>query len=248
MAGESAERQERGVITAINGCVKLNNNKPIIVSGEKNIKTEIKSVTRAEKFNGRSESGSEPYTDLMIYGTKTYNISNKGEAAPSLAGGGLSGIEFILPGLVESFLIQGVKEYKKKRIRENEVVPELYGKVAVSDVKLILKGNKKMGGPIDFMYIGPMDVTRKFENGKCILNGGFYTLEQYIAKIGGSLYLRARKRREDQPFVGDAILDKAGLPAIYGKSPSRGDSGRRIVVIDKAPSTALTFNLSPVGK
>jgi hypothetical protein len=35
MAGRSAERQEQGVIKAIRACVKANNNKPIIVCGEK---------------------------------------------------------------------------------------------------------------------------------------------------------------------------------------------------------------------
>jgi hypothetical protein len=119
MAGESAERQETGVIDAIHRSVRTNGNKPITVVGA-NGKT-IKNVVEAKKHSGRTVSGSEPYTDVIISTTsKKYNVSNKGESAPSLAGGGLSGIETILPGLVKKFLVEGVKQYTKKKYRNDE--------------------------------------------------------------------------------------------------------------------------------
>jgi hypothetical protein len=51
--------------------------------------------------------------------------------------------------------------------------------------------------------------------------------------------LRLRKRREDQPFE-PTKKDSKGLPLILGRSPSRGDSGRRIVTAKKPPKNALT--------
>jgi len=246
MAGKSAERQETGVINAINRSVKTNGGKSITVVGANGKK--INNVVKAEKYTGRSSSGSEPYTDVIITTSqKKYNVSNKGEQAPSLAGGGLAGIETILPGLVKKFLVEGVKEYTKKRFKTGDKVPELFGKINQDDVKLLLKGNKEVGGPIDFMYIGPMDVEFEYKDGVCTLNGNFYTIDEYYKKVGGTLYIRARKRREDQPFTRDEV-DKQGLPLIYGKSISSNDRGRRIVVADKAPSTSISFSVPKIGK
>jgi hypothetical protein len=246
MAGVSAERQETGVIDAIRRSVRTNGNKPITLIGANGKK--ITNVVDAEKHSGRTASGSEPYTDVIIHTTsKKYNVSNKGESAPSLAGGGLSGIETILPGLVKKFLVEGVKQYTKKKYKTGDAVPELFGLIDSGDVKLLLRGNKDVGGPIDFMYIGPMDVEFIYQDGTCTLNGNFYTIDDYYKKVGGKLYIRARKRREDQPFTKDE-MDKEGLPLIYGKSKTKSDRGRRIVVADKAPTTAITYNIPKVGK
>lgn len=246
MAGASAERQETGVIDAITRSIKSNGNKPIILTGQNG--TKLSGVTSAKKHSGRTISGSEPYTDVIIQtGAKAFNVSNKGDSAPSLAGGGLSGIETILPDLVKMFLVAGVKQYVKKKYKTGDKVPELFGQIHPTDVKLLLKGNKDVGGPINYMYIGPMDVKFTFKNGICTLNGSFYTIDQYYQKVGGKLYIRARRRREDQLFTRDEV-DKNNLPLIYGRSKSRGDSGRRIVVTDKAPSTSISFVMSSIGK
>lgn len=242
MAGASAERQETGVINAIKRSVKTNGNSPITIIGANGKR--INGVIGAEKHSGRTSSGSEPYTDVIIKTQgKSYNVSNKGESAPSLAGGGLSGIETILPGLVKKFLVEGVKQYTRKKYKTGDDVPELFGLIDSADVKKLLRGNSAVGGPIDFMYIGPMDVEFTYKDGICKLNGNIYSIDEYYTKVGGKLYIRARKRREDQPFTKDEV-DNQGLPLIYGKSRTKTDRGRRIVVADKAPSTAITFNIS----
>jgi hypothetical protein len=241
MAGVSAERQETGVIDAITRSVRTNGGSPVTVVGANG--TTINNVVSAEKHSGRTVSGSEPYTDVILNTTsKAYNVSNKGDSAPSLAGGGLSGIETILPGLVKKFLVEGLKQYTKKGFKTGDMVPELFGLIDSADVKKLLRGNREVGGPIDFMYIGPMDVEFSFKDGVCKLNGSFYSIDDYYKKVGGKLYIRARRRREDQPFTRDEV-DKEGLPLIYGKSKTKSDRGRRIVVTDKAPSTSITFNI-----
>ena len=64
MAGAAAERQETGLVDAINEAVKKNKKNPItLIAG----KTKLTAVIRAEKFEGRQVGGSEPYTDVQIF-------------------------------------------------------------------------------------------------------------------------------------------------------------------------------------
>jgi len=236
MAGQKAERQEQGLIDAIRMGFGKNGGKPFTVVGANGIR--IPRVKFAEKFEGRSSAGTEPYTDVIITTDRTtFNVSNKGESAPSIAGGGLEGLELAVPGLTKMFLNAALNEYIKKGFISGMMdVPDMYGKVSDNLKEKIVVGNKKMGGPIDYMYIGPMDVKYTFSAGTLRLNGSFYPAKKYAKD--NDLYLRLRKRRVDQPFVAEE-KDSKGLPLIMGKSPSRGDKGRRIVTVKKPPRNAL---------
>lgn len=242
MAGESAERQEQGVINAINSAVKKNKNNPVtVVAG----KTVISGVKKADKFKGRQEGGSEPYTDVVfiLHNGKQINLSLKGESAPSLAGGGLKGLELAVPGIAKKFMNAAYTELKnKKKLNPGDKVPDVFGKIGGADKVKIVVGNAKMGGPIDYMYIGPMSVTGPYDAKKntVTLNGAMTEAKAYAKSH--ELYFRLRARREDQRFDPDA-KDKDGSPKIYGVSPSKGDSAGRIVVTDKVPSTAVIVNL-----
>ena len=63
MAGVSAERQETGVVNAINNTVKKNKKAPIVVEAGG---TRVTNVIGAKKYTGRQSSGSEPYTDVIL--------------------------------------------------------------------------------------------------------------------------------------------------------------------------------------
>ena len=91
------------------------------------------------------------------------------------------------------------------------------------------------------MYIGPMNVTGTYDEKKNILNlnGNIFEAKKYAASH--KLFFRLRARREDQRF--DPNASNKGVPKIYGKSPSRGDSSGRIVVTDKVPSRAIIIKL-----
>ena len=115
-------------------------------------------------------------------------------------------------------------------------LPDMYGKVSDNLKQQIVVGNAAMGGPINYMYIGPMDVTYRYGSGVVRVNGKFYDAIKYAKK--NDLYLRLRKRRVDQPFAPNE-KDRQGLPLIMGKSPSRGDKGRRIVTVAKPPGNAV---------
>lgn len=241
MAGASAERQETGVINAVNNAVKKNGKKPItLVAG----KTTIKNVIKASKFGGRQLGGSEPYTDVVIETAdgKQMNLSLKGESAPSLAGGGLKGLELAAPGIAAKFMKAAFTKLNKM-IHVGDKVPDVFGKIGDSDKLKIVVGTKAMGGPIDFMYIGKMDVAAKYDATKNILtmsNGALIPAKQYAQEH--DLFFRLRARREDQRFDPDA-KDKLGVPKIYGVSPSKGDSAGRIVVVDKVPATGVVVNI-----
>ena len=241
MAGASSERQENGLIKAINDAVKANKNNPVTVIFDN---MTLSGVTKAEKFGGRQAGGSEPYTDVVMYrGTKTLNLSCKGESAPSLAGGGLKGLELAVPGIAKKFMMKAFEHLKtKKKLKIGDKVPDVYGKISKQDKLKIVVGNKAMGGPIDYMYIGPMDVTKQYDSAKNRLkiSGSMYGAESYANSK--ELYFRLRARREDQRFDPTA-KDSMGTPKIYGKSPSKGDSAGRIVVTDSTPASAVTVNL-----
>jgi len=111
MAGAAAERQETEFIRAIERAVRANKKNPITVCAGGIL---IEGVIKGTKYNGRQQSGSEPYTDVVLETAmkkkNILNLSLKGTSAPSLAGGGLKGIETIIPGLGNRFMRIAHKE------------------------------------------------------------------------------------------------------------------------------------------
>ena len=246
MAGISAERQEIGLINSVNEAFQNRKSKPFSLIASNN--TVIHRCISAEKFEGRSSAGTEPYTDVVINleNNISLNLSNKGEEAPSIAGGGIEGLELIVPGLTRKFLHAALKKYIDLGYKDGDIIPDIYGKINDRFKELVVVGNEKMGGPIDYMYIGPMDVT--YNQSKVSSAAGISYGNE--VKVNGELipakefardhdiYLRLRKRRADQPFDTTGT-DNKGFPIIMGKSPSRGDKGRRIVTVKKPPLNAI---------
>jgi hypothetical protein len=209
-------------------------------------KTKIPGVVKAYKFTGRQEGGSEPYIDVVfeLHDGKQVGLSCKGKSAPSLAGGGLSGLELAVPGIAKKFMTSAFTHLSKKlNLQPGDKVPDVYGKIGNADKVKIVVGNKKMGGPIDYMFVGTMDVKAKYDQAKNELTFGDTEItpaKKYAEEH--ELYFRLRARREDQRFD-PTSKDKDGSPKIYGKSPSRGDSAGRIVIQDKTPSNAGIVNI-----
>lgn len=236
MAGASAERQEQGFIDGIKSAIKKNQGNPVTVKAGS---VTVTGVNYAEKYTGRQAGGSEPYTDIVIKTVdgKSLNLSMKGPSAPSLAGGGLAGLELAVPGLAKKFMMASAEQLKKDKLNPGDKIPDIYGKIGNNDKILIVVGNKAMGGPIDYMYIGPMNVRADYDEDKNVvtLDGNLYEAVAYARSH--DLYFRLRARREDQRYDPTA-KDASGTPKIYGKSPSKGDSAGRIVVTDKTPANA----------
>jgi hypothetical protein len=231
--GKAAERQEQGFIAIIKKYAKQG---PISVN-------QIKNVVDANKMQGLNALNTEPYTDvvLTLKNGSTINVSLKGgssegvSSAPSIGGGGLAGLQTLVPDIISRFLNKANTWYKRKGYKRGDAIPDVYGMMSENDVELVLRGNEAMGGPVDFMYVGPMDVKGTFSNNTLKLNGVLTDTSTYAKKH--SIYFRIRKRREDQTYEPD-LRDKEGNPLILGKSPSKGDSGRRIVLVDRVPASA----------
>ena len=240
MAGISAERQETGFVNAVRNALKITKKKPIdIIAGD----VILENVVDADKYTGRQSSGAEPYTDIVVRpkNSKSINLSLKGESAPSLAGGGMKGLEEIVPGIAGKFMKAALKELLNQGYKKGDKIPDVYGRITSRLKEKIVVGNQAMGGPIDYMYIGPMDVKATFDEKRnaLILNGNLIESKQF-AKTH-DLYFRLRARREDQTF--DPKAEKAGIPKIYGVSPSKGDSAGRIVITDSIPKEAIIVDV-----
>jgi hypothetical protein len=245
MAGAAAERQETGVVNKVNSAVRKNQKNPVTVVSANG--TKLGKIIKASKYSGRQVTGSEPYIDVIFEQVernkiKKIGLSLKGESAPSLAGGGLRGINLAAPGLAKKFMTAARKKLLDMGLDTGDKVPDVYGEIRGTQKKKIVVGNKDMGGPIDYMYIGPMSVIGSYDDKKNILklNGNIIDAEYYAKSH--KLYFRLRARREDQRFDPDAF-DNAGIPKVYGKSPSRGDSAGRIVVTDSTPNNAVIVKI-----
>ena len=227
-AGANAERQETGFVNAVKEAVERNDNRPITL---RTGGVTLKGVIGAYKYNRRQSSGSEPYTDVQLMTTKgILNVSMKGPTAPSLAGGGLGGIEAIIPGLASRFFRAAYDAHIKNGLKLGDKVPDTFAKLNNRDKKLLVVGNRAIGGPINFMYIGPMDVKYTHKGSTLEVNGKLIDAVKYAKDY--ELFFRLRARRKDQTFD-PAASDKNGIPKIYNKSPSRGDSAGRLVITDK---------------
>ena len=225
-----SERQERGLLAAINEYASIDN--PISVQAGP---TTIENVQSSYKVEGCNKFGCEMYTDVVfVTNGGEIKVSCKGTSAPSIAGGGLLGAKALIPDIIPNFLEAAEKWYLENGFKEGDLIPDLYGKLNDSDKKLAVVGTLEIGGPIDYMYVGPMDVEHTFENNLLKLNGDL--IEAYEYADNHDIYFRIRKRRNDQPFA-PGEKDRHGYPIILGRSPSKGDTGRRIVFVNKVPKT-----------
>ena len=238
MAGADQERQERGLVNAVNRAVKKNGGNPITVMTQVGT---LRNIVKATKIEGRNPQGNEPYTDVSLKSTgyRSWNLSLKGEQAPSLAGGGLEGLEKIVPGISGRFLRAAYRSYITAGYKEGDDVPDTYAQIPSNLVKKIVIGTKPMGGPIHYMYIGGMDVTHRFQKNNSTLmvtNGRLITSSIFASRYG--LAFRLRRRRKDAKFILEGSKggkDKRGLPMIT--------HGRRIVTVDSIPAGANTVNI-----
>lgn len=239
------ERQEKGFVDAINQAVQKNRRKPVNVTTDEE---DLKNIIAANKVEGSNELGKEPYADIAVHNNRgsTELISAKNVRAPSIAGGGISGLFNIDPNIVGNAVKKAWRFYKTnfadsegKKFPQGKAI-EVYVKIPETWHEEILKGTKEMGGPIDYMYIGPMDVDAEIEDNTVKLNGNLININDYMGHVG-DLFLRIRRRRADQ-VLDFSSVDKYGFPNIFY---SRGEGGRRVVLVS---SSSLPKGIKKKGK
>jgi hypothetical protein len=244
--GTGSERQELGLINLLNENATKANKYYVSSLGIKN------KILRAEKNEGLSPLKQEPYIDVFIltHDGKKYGISMKGDSAPSLAGGGLIGIKSSAPDLLDKIYTEIEKYIKGLGFKDGSVIdanliPDIFIRIPDKYVKKILVGNKEMGGPVDYMYIGKMDVTGtvNHDTGEIRPNGTFYSIDEYMRKIP-NFFFRIRKRDlqpDNMIQISFTKKNKEGYPLIFS-APKTGKNNFRMVIIDKVPSTGKKTN------
>tara|TARA_R110000796_G_scaffold22801_2_gene65740 strand:+ start:566 stop:1732 length:1167 start_codon:yes stop_codon:yes gene_type:complete len=224
---QTSERQERGLIDAINSVEGI---KTLV--GKNGF--EISNVIKAEKQPDPPRA--EAYADLRLIrdkGLDPYLLSAKGIATPSIAGGGLTGITQIndrLANFVADFYQDSYEYYKEIFDANDEITYDtnLYKTSYMRDVNRpvpvdliddMLRGNKAMGGPVDGYYIGPMEVTYEVEGNKIITNGDLIPLETFADKYD-KIFMHIKKRSGDYFFT-DALQTVNGvtMPLIFTNKP-----------------------------
>ena len=234
------KRQEYGLIQAIKKAVMMNENNPISISTGK---SQLNNIYNAKTYGFRQATGYEPYTDVQLtYNqSKQYNLSLKGDDAPSLAGGGLTGLRKIAPNLIATFYKQAFDQLIDAGYKEGDNVPDIFARIPNQYREKIIVGNAEMGGPIDYMYKGPMAVHYTYDRDRNLLkfNGTILTAKEFAKTT--DLYFRLRKRSKDQTF--DLKEEKEGLPAIFGRSNMSRGYGGRLMTTDRVPASGFVIRL-----
>jgi len=238
---ETSEKQEYGLINIIN-------NNPGSVIDTMGI-----TAQSSRSNEGMNAMNKERYIDIFITDStgKEYGISMKGTTAPSLGGGGAAGINSVAPDLFKKIFAR-IEEFMKNELGLSngdiiaaKHIPEIFVRVPDDYVESIMRGNEEMGGPIDYMYVGPMNAIGEVgDNNILNLNGKFYTVEEYINKIG-NFYFRMRKRDlADNQTVQVAYDEKntLGLSKLL-KNPETHKNNLRLVVTNAPFSTGVVLDL-----
>lgn len=226
---DSTERQEMGLIEAINNF----ENKPFTLVGANGGK--IENVTGARKMPNPPEG--EAYTDVVIETTKgDYNISAKGTASPSIAGGGLKMATNLGPEVikfVKDFYNDAYAYYKNifDKTPEVDYNTNLYNTTYFKDInrevpksimRTILVGIPRFGGPVDGYYIGPMTVESEVKDNELHTNGNIVSIDKFLEDYP-TIYAHIKKRSGDYFFTDRKKPVPANkeveVPILFSNSP-----------------------------
>ena len=228
------ERQERGIVQAINDTLK-DNPGPINISfNYNNIKNILYNVTSANKVEGLNSFKKEPYADIEIKTRqKTYKISCKDfKETPSSIGGGLLGMFNICPEYIKTSLLSALDKVKDTENFKNNIWKDIYIKLDRNVVIDLFRGNSAMGGPVDYIYKGTMKVSYWYDSVTKMLNidGSLLNAYTYANKYANTLYIRVRRREENS--INTTLTDKNGIPYFTLKKDGKSNN-RRICITNK---------------
>lgn len=232
---ETSERQERGIIDAVNS---IEGEK--IVVGANGFK--IENVIKADKVESAYKH--EPYADVQfeIKGkSDPFMISAKATATPSIAGGGLAGFTLFSENVrefIEDFYNDAYEHYKDIFDKHSELdyntdlyktdyFKDVNRKVPSELVLEIMEGTPQMGGPVDAYYIGEMDVTHTVEGNTVTLDGSIIPIEKFAKET--EIYVHIKKRSGSYFFT-DSKQTVNGLtvPRIFTNKPGGTQAQARL--------------------
>ncbi len=199
------ERQERSLVKTINtaienyGSISISFGDKPDNSGHKRIV--IRNVMSANKIEGLNAYGKEPYADIEIHSRQnTYKVSCKDKnGAPSAIGGGLLGLSQIVPSYIKSTLLYAYDKVSQTEDFKNNIWKDIYVKLDRNTVFTIFRGDANMGGPVDYVYKGDMEISYYFSetNKTLYIDGRIYDMYNYANKYSNSLYIKIRRKSDE---------------------------------------------------
>ena len=235
---DTSERQEHGLVNVINA------NAGAVIE---QLGVTVKS---ARSQGGMNALGKEPYIDIFITDTngKDHGISMKASSSMTIGGGGTAGVFSMFPKLiqrcydkVEQYLID--MELEDGDVVPHGAIPNLFFRIPEKYIAPLMQGNKAMGGPIDWIYVGPSDVTGEVVDGNLNLNGNFYSVADFVEKTAGDVFFRVRKRDLDGETTEIDFTDvdrKYKLPILM-TNQSNGKRNWRLLMTNKGPSNTANI-------
>ena len=235
---DTSERQEHGLVNVINA------NAGAVIE---QLGVTVKS---ARSQGGMNALGKEPYIDIFITDTngKDHGISMKASSSMTIGGGGTAGVFSMFPKLiqrcydkVEQYLVD--MELEDGDVVPHGAIPNLFFRIPEKYIAPLMQGNKAMGGPIDWIYVGPSDVTGEVVDGNLNLNGNFYSVDDFVEKTAGDVFFRVRKRDLDGETTEIDFTDvdrKYKLPILM-TNQSNGKRNWRLLMTNKGPSNTANI-------
>lgn len=225
------QRQESGLVAMIND---LTLSGPIQIPGIAGM------IYGADAAPEMSKHGKENLVDVVLYRGEhknpIINVSCKQTKAADLGGGGMAGLRIIVPELIQKLYRQVQIDLREAGFEEGvqyntKDIPTFVYQIPERYLKQIFRGHEKIGGTIDYMYIGPPDVI--YENGK--LNGDFISPDDFARR--SKFYFRLRTRDVIQGKVEINFSKKTdGFPAIFVTGPAKRNAAR--FVVEDTPAAA----------
>jgi hypothetical protein len=236
---DTSERQEHGLIN--------------VVKASKDATIEQMGITikSARSYEGMNSMGKEQYIDIFITDSegKDHGISMKGPSSISIGAGGTAGLVSMFPDLVKKVYNRIENYLRNLELKDDDIIPttsipNLYINIPEEFVIELMRGNKAMGGPIDWIYQGSSDVEGKVVDGKLNLNGNFHTVEDYVGEEADKFYFRMRKRdvAGEHTQIDYVTTGKFDLPILM-KNEVDNRRNWRLVMTKGRPNKSILLDL-----
>jgi len=235
---DTSERQEHGLVNVINA-------NPGTVIEQLGV-----TVKSARSQGGMNALGKEPYIDIFITDTngKDHGISMKASSSMTIGGGGTAGVFSMFPKLIQRCYDKVEQYLMDMGLEDQDVVPHgaipnLFFRIPEKYIAPLMQGNKAMGGPIDWIYVGPSDVTGEVVDGNLNLNGNFYSVDDFVEKTAGDVFFRVRKRDLDGETTEIDFTDvdrKYKLPILM-TNQSNKKRNWRLLMTNKGPTNTANI-------
>lgn len=233
---ENIERQKSSFVSGLNNALRQNQDNPIsIVAGN----TQLYGIMKIRKSPARRALNAESYGDIVLSDNKhhDYIISLKGETAPNLSN---EAIGQVARGLEHEFMQAVFERMVQNQTNVGDQVPAVYGQIPTRYKTKLMLGNRLMGGPVDYFFSGGTLNTRYNKSSNMLsLTGSLISADEFVNNHNAYLYLAPKVF--DQRFDPDV---KAGnIPRIFGKSPTRGESGGNVSLTFYVPPDATVIQI-----